>query len=84
MNSRPRALELCDGVDDVFGSESDVLNTGTAIEVDIFFDLGLLLTLGRLVDRHFDDVVGGRHNDTLEGREFTIHVSAVVRMRCTG
>ena len=43
-----------------------MLDTGTAIEINVFFDLALLLALGRLVDGHLDDIVGRTHDDTLE------------------
>lgn len=40
-----------------------MLHACAAVEVDVFLDLGLLLAGCGLVDGHFDDVVGGGHND---------------------
>lgn len=65
------SLEVGDIPDDVVCPESDVLNTRTVVEVDVFFDLRLLLALGWLVDGHFDDFVRGSHHDTLQSGEFT-------------
>lgn len=65
------SLEVCDVSDDVVGQESDVLHTGTVVEVDIFFDLRLLLALGWFVDGHLDDLVWRGHHDTLQSGEFT-------------
>ena len=65
------SLQVGDVADNVVGLESDVLDTGTVVEVHILLDLGLLLALGRLIDGHLDDLVGRRHDDTLQGREFT-------------
>ena len=40
-----------------------MLYASAVIEVDVFFDLGLLFAVGGFVDGHFDDVVGGGHDD---------------------
>lgn len=42
-----------------------MLDAGAVVEVDVFFDLGLFFTLGGFVDGHFDDFVGGCHDDAL-------------------
>lgn len=65
-------LQVCDGGDDVVGSEGDVLHAGAAVEVDVFFDLGFLVAEGWLVYGHFDGFVGGCHDDGLEGGEVTM------------
>ena len=45
-----------DGADDVVGRESDVLDAGAAVELEVFVDLALLLAQRGLVERelHLD------------------------------
>ena len=42
-----------------------MLDAGAVVEVDVFFDLGLLFALCGFVDGHFDDFVGGCHYNAL-------------------
>lgn len=65
------SLEVGDIPDDVVCAESDVLDSSTVIKIDVLFDLRLLLALGWLVDRHFDNLVRGSHHDTLQSGKFT-------------
>lgn len=44
-----------------------MLNAGAGVEIDILLDLALAQTGRGLVDGHLDDVVGGGHDDAVEG-----------------
>lgn len=43
--------------DDVVGAQSNVLDTGTTVKVDILLDLRLLAAHGGLVDGHLDMLI---------------------------
>lgn len=68
-------FEVGDVPNNVVRHESNVLDTGSVVEVNILLNLGLLLALGGLVDGHLHNLVGGGHDDTLQGGEFTEIVS---------
>lgn len=51
------SFEVGDIPDDVVGVEGDMLHAGTVVKVDVLLDLGLLFTLGRLVDGHLDNLI---------------------------
>lgn len=57
-----------------------MLHASAVVVVDVFFDLGPFLAFGGFVDGHFDDFVGGGHDDAFEGREFTIFISIVLML----
>lgn len=65
-------LEVGDVPNNIVGQECNVLHTGAVVVVHVFFDLGLLLADGGLVDGHFDNFVGRGHDDGLEGGVFTV------------
>lgn len=44
-----------------------MLDAGAGVEIYVFFNLALAQTGGGLVDGHLDDVVGGGHDDAVEG-----------------
>lgn len=46
-----------------------MLDSWTIVVFDVFFDLGLALfgSFGGFVDGHFDEFVGGCHDDGFEG-----------------
>lgn len=43
-----------------------MLHTGSVVELHVFFDLGLFLSVRGLVDGHFDHVIGAGHDDRFE------------------
>lgn len=71
--------EVGDGGDYVPSTERNMLHTGPVVKVDEFFDLGLLLAGGRLVDGHLDDFVGRSHYHRAEGGELRTDVGVVDR-----
>jgi len=50
-------LHVGDGVDDVLGSEGDMLDTWSSVKVDVLLNLGLSLTWSWLIDWHLDVLV---------------------------
>lgn len=59
-------FQVFDVPDNVICSKSDVLDSSTSIEVDVFFYLRLLLSFCWLIDGHFNDIVGRRHDHRFE------------------
>lgn len=57
-----------------------MLHASTVVIVDVFFDLGLFLAFGGFIDGHFDDFVGGGHNDAFKGGEFAAFISVVLML----
>src|SRR5205823_8676772 len=47
-------LQAAHGSDDVRGVERNMLHAGTAIEIQVFFNLRFAASLGRFVDGEFD------------------------------
>jgi hypothetical protein len=52
------SLQVGDVADDIVGLESNVLDTGTIVEINVLLDLRLLLALRGLIDWHLDHLVG--------------------------
>jgi hypothetical protein len=57
------AAQLGDGAELVVGAQREVLHAGGhVVPLEVLLDLALLLALGRLVDRHLDEVVAAGHD----------------------
>lgn len=69
--------QVRDGVDDIGSAKGNVLHTRAIVKINIFFDLALLLPHGRFIDGHFDDAVGGTHDDALQSGVFGANVVVV-------
>jgi len=59
----PASFQVLDRADDVVGVESDVLNTGAAVVIDVLLDLALALSRRRFVNRHLHCLVPISHHD---------------------
>jgi hypothetical protein len=72
-NSKTKATtysEIRNRCQNVVGSESDVLNTSTAMVLDVFLNLRLLQPFGRFIDGHLDhSIVIGDNDRTKSTRE---------------
>jgi hypothetical protein len=62
---------------DIIRSQRNMLDARAAVKVDVFLNLALLFTLGRLVDGHLDHVVWRAHDDALERRVLGAYVLVV-------
>lgn len=49
-----------------------MLDTGTSVEVNVFLDLGLSLTISRFVDGHLDLLIVVSHDDGSQRRVFSV------------
>ena len=57
------SAQIPNGLDDIVGIESDMLNASTTIILDILFDLRLSLSRCRFIDGHLDSfLIVGHHN----------------------
>lgn len=65
-------LHACHRIDDVVRSQSDVLDTGTSVVIDVLLDLRFSLACGWLVDGHLDILVEVRDNHGAEGRKLCV------------
>ncbi len=65
-------LHAKDGLNDVLGAHSDVLNTRASIVVAELLDLTLSLAIGRFVDGHLDLLVEVSHHDGAQRRELGV------------
>lgn len=54
-----------------------MLDTSAIVEVNVFFNLALLLAVGGLVDGHFHDFIWTGHDDRLQSRELGADVFVV-------
>jgi len=69
--------EVGDRLDNVVGAESNVLNTGTSVVLNVLLDLGLLLAHGWFVDWHLDDFVEVSHDNGTKGRVFGVDLLVI-------
>jgi len=73
------SLKVAHRLDNVIGVESNVLDTTSSVVFYVLLDLRLLLSIGRLIDRHFHRLFVVRHHNGSKGGVLRMDLGVVHR-----
>lgn len=71
--------EAFDSVNNIRAVQSNMLDTGTSVEINIFLDLRLSLAISGFVDGHLNLLIEIGHDDRSQRREFSVDHTVIDR-----